>query len=269
MRLVAVRPCEKDDEVFNSFGDHPNALLLHKYGFCERDDGKGGKSVSIAPELVAETIGAEVFAEAYEALEGAGAFEGEGEGEGEEEGEGEGEEKEDEDEGGKKESETPGVAPSAALTSADGVTRGEAMARAAGWTGACVFELYDDDDDDDETLETLESDARRRPTFPYASRDLLLVLATALADPDDAERCDPSTGLPPDLAAMDDARLLASDGVAAALLAIVKARGEAVVVGEGDEDEDVFEAWGTAAAAAGGVPVPVRPASSGSRRRRC
>ena len=261
VRLVAVRPCEKNDEVFNSFGDHPNALLLHKYGFCERDDGKGGKSVSIAPELVAETIGAEVFAEAYEALEGAGAFEGEGEGEGEEggEGEGEGEEKDDEDEGGKKESETPGVAPSAALTSADGVTRGEAMARAAGWTGACVFELYDDDDDDDdETLETLESDARRRPSFPYASRDLLLVLATALADPDDAERCDPSTGLPPDLAATDDARLLASDGVAAALLAIVKARGEAVVVGEGDEDEDGSEARGTAAAAEarGGGPGP-------------
>jgi hypothetical protein len=85
---------------------------------------------------------------------------------------------------------------------------------------------------------------------------LLLVLATALADPDDAERCDPSTGLPPDLAAMDDARLLASDGVAAALLAIVKARGEAVVVGEGDEDEDEDdggpEARGTAAAAARG-----------------
>jgi hypothetical protein len=57
---------------------------------------------------------------------------------------------------------------------------------------------------------------------------------------------------------MDDARLLASDGVAAALLAIVKARGEAVVVGEGDEDEDGSEARGTAAAAEarGGGPGP-------------
>jgi SET domain-containing protein 6 len=38
LQLVAVAPAAAGDELFNTFGDHGNALLLHKYGFCEWDN---------------------------------------------------------------------------------------------------------------------------------------------------------------------------------------------------------------------------------------
>ena len=187
--------------MFNSFGDHPNALLLHKYGFCERDDGKGQVRLDRAGTRRGDHRRGGVRG-GVRSARGRGRVRGRGRRVDEREKKkekGRREEKATKATSGKKESETPGVAPSAVLSlGARSPASVTAAADGDGWTGRWPrsFELYDDDDDDDETLETLESDARRRPTFPYASRDLLLVLATALADPDDAERCDPSTGLP-------------------------------------------------------------------------
>ena len=62
--------------------------------------------------------------------------------------------------------------------------------------------------------------------FFVDSRDLLLLLTTALADVDDPDQMDPTTGLSPHMGE-DDASLVSTlDGVAEALLAVVKARRE-------------------------------------------
>ena len=49
------------DEIFNTFGDHGNALLLHKYGFCEWDNAHGG--VTISHETLFKVLGPEVVVE--------------------------------------------------------------------------------------------------------------------------------------------------------------------------------------------------------------
>ena len=62
-----------------------------------------------------------------------------------------------------------------------------------------------------------------------------MLFAVALADPDDPNACDPSTGVPPNIAA-PDRELLRLPGVAEATLAAIKARGETLPEGtvEGD-----------------------------------
>ena len=68
--------------------------------------------------------------------------------------------------------------------------------------------------------------ATRLTTCFVYSRDLLLLLTTALADVDDPDQMDPTTGLSPHMGE-DDASLVSTlDGVAEALLAVVKARRE-------------------------------------------
>ena len=205
LTLTATRAANVGEELFNTFGDHGNALLLHKYGFAEWDNDAGG--VTISPEIVGELLGFEVFAEALEALDGDG------------DGDGEDDSDEDEDEGSKKNaggaspSPSSAVAVSAANTSVDGIPAGAAAARAAGWSGG-LYEISPDGE---------------------PSRDLLMLFAVALADPDDPNACDPATGLPPNVAA-PDSELLRLPGVAEATLAAIKARGETLPEGtvEGD-----------------------------------
>ena len=62
-----------------------------------------------------------------------------------------------------------------------------------------------------------------------------MLFAVALADPDDPNACDPSTGVPSNIAA-PDRELLRLPGVAEATLAAIKARGETLPEGtvEGD-----------------------------------
>ena len=204
LTLTATRAAKVGEELFNTFGDHGNALLLHKYGFAEWDNDAGG--VTISPEIVGELLGFEVFAEALEALDG------DADGDGEDDSD----EDEDEDEGSKKNA--GGASPSSAVvsaanTSADGIPAGAAAARAAGWSGG-LYEISPDGE---------------------PSRDLLMLFAVALADPDDPNACDPATGLPPNIAA-PDRELLRLPGVAEATLAAIKARGETLPEGtvEGD-----------------------------------
>ena len=71
LRLVAVAPARRGDELFNAFGDHGNALLLHKYGFVEWANAASSGGVAISPEQLCELIGSsEVYFEAFAALEG-------------------------------------------------------------------------------------------------------------------------------------------------------------------------------------------------------
>ena len=199
LTLTATRHAAVGEELFNTFGNHGNALLLHKYGFAEWENDAGG--VTVSPEIVGELLGFDVFAEALAALDG------------------DGEEDSDEDEGetdeatnASDEGEKKSVV-AAANTSADGIPAGAAAARAAGWSGG-LYEISRDGE---------------------PSRDLLMLFAVALADPDDPNACDPSTGVPPNIAA-PDRELLRLPGVAEATLAAIKARGETLPEGtvEGD-----------------------------------
>jgi hypothetical protein len=38
MEMVVVRPCEINEEVFNTYGNHSNSYLLNRYGFCEENN---------------------------------------------------------------------------------------------------------------------------------------------------------------------------------------------------------------------------------------
>ena len=53
LTLVAVAGANAGDEIFNTFGDHGNALLLHKYGFCEWDNAHGGVTPEQGPAIAA------------------------------------------------------------------------------------------------------------------------------------------------------------------------------------------------------------------------
>ena len=68
------------------------------------------------------------------------------------------------------------------------------------------------------------------------SRDLILLLVTALADPDDPAQMDPATGLSPRMGEDDASIVRTLDGVAEALLAVVKARREELPEGTADGD---------------------------------
>ena len=68
LRLIAVKTAKPGDEIFNSFGDHGNALLLHKYGFCEWDNTHGG--VTVSHDTLFKVLGPEVVMEAEDALNG-------------------------------------------------------------------------------------------------------------------------------------------------------------------------------------------------------
>ena len=227
LTLTATRHAAVGEELFNTFGDHGNALLLHKYGFAEWENDAGG--VTVSPEIVGELLGFDVFAEALAALDG------------------DGEEDSDEDEGetdeatnASDEGEKKSVV-AAANTSADGIPAGAAAARAAGWSGG-LYEISRDGE---------------------PSRDLLMLFAVALADPDDPNACDPSTGVPPNIAA-PDRELLRLPGVAEATLPAIKARGETLP--EGTVEGDLEKA--REAARRDGNDVAAGGARA-ARRRRC
>jgi hypothetical protein len=38
MEMVVVKPCERNEEVFNTYGHHSNSYLLNRYGFCEENN---------------------------------------------------------------------------------------------------------------------------------------------------------------------------------------------------------------------------------------
>ena len=198
LRLVAVRSATKNEEIFNTFGDHGNALLLHKYGFVEWKNALSSGGVTISPTQLCELLGSrEVYFEAFAALEGGFAeLESDDEQNGEDETETERDEKPWE-------------------SAADATDPGAAAAAAAGWSGG-----------------KYEIDASGN-----LSRDLLLLLTTALADCDEEnDAFFKATGLPPGLEAMNDDALLCAPGVAEAALAVIKMRQEALPPGtvEGD-----------------------------------
>ena len=68
LQLIAVKAASAGDEIFNSFGDHGNALLLHKYGFCEWNNTHGG--VTVSHDTLFKVLGPEVVMEAEDALNG-------------------------------------------------------------------------------------------------------------------------------------------------------------------------------------------------------
>jgi hypothetical protein len=186
--------------MFNTFGDHGNALLLHKYGFVEWQNALSSGGVTISPNQLCELFGSrEVYFEAFAALEGGFAeLESDDERDLKDEAETERDEK-------KKPWES----------AADATDPGAAAAAAAGWSGG-----------------KYEIDASGN-----LSRDLLLLLTTALADCDeDEDAFFKATGLPPGLEAMNDDALLCAPGVAEAALAVIKMRQEALPRGtvEGD-----------------------------------
>jgi hypothetical protein len=200
LRLVAVRSATKNEEIFNAFGDHGNALLLHKYGFVLWQNALFSGGVTISPNQLCDLFGSrEVYFEAFAALEGGFAeLESDDERDLKDEAETERDEK-------KKPWES----------AADATDPGAAAAAAAGWSGG-----------------KYEIDASGN-----LSRDLLLLLTTALADCDeDEDAFFKATGLPPGLEAMNDDALLCAPGVAEAALAVIKMRQEALPRGtvEGD-----------------------------------
>ena len=67
LTIDAVRAAGAGDELFNTFGDHGNALLLHKYGFCEWDNARGG--VMIPREVLIGVLGEDVLDDAEDALD--------------------------------------------------------------------------------------------------------------------------------------------------------------------------------------------------------
>ena len=200
LRLVAVRSATKNEEIFNAFGDHGNALLLHKYGFVLWQNALFSGGVTISPNQLCDLFGSrEVYFEAFAALEGGFAeLESDDERDLKDEAETERDEK-------KKPWES----------AADATDPGAAAAAAAGWSGG----KYEIDASGD------------------LSRDLLLLLTTALADCDEEnDAFFKATGLPPGLEAMNDDALLCAPGVAEAALAVIKMRQEALPRGtvEGD-----------------------------------
>ena len=113
LRLVAVASARRGDELFNAFGDHGNALLLHKYGFVEWANAASSGGVTISPEQLCELIGSsEVYFEAFAALEGTFASD---------------------DEATTSDDENDEKAPWD--SAADRAHPGAAAARAAGWSG--------------------------------------------------------------------------------------------------------------------------------------
>jgi hypothetical protein len=218
LRLVAVRSATRGDEMFNTFGDHGNALLLHKYGFVEWKNALSSGGVTISPTQLCELLGSrEVYFQAFAALEGGFA-------ELESDDERNGEEAETERDEKKKPWES----------AADATDPGAAAAAAAGWSGG-----------------KYEIDASGN-----LSRDLLLLLTTALADCDeDEDAFFKATGLPNGLEAMNDDALLCAPGVAEAALAVIKMRREALPRGtvEGDlrKAREVFLGKGNEPNAAG------------------
>ena len=199
LTLVAVKTANAGDEIFNNFGEHGNALLLHKYGFCEWDNTHGG--VTISHETLFKVLGPEVIVEAEAALDGDAEMDTEADAEQSHEGIGFGPQK------------LPWE------RTDDATSKGAAMARAAGWVGS-----------------QYEISASGEP-----SRDLILLLATALADPDDPNQMDPTTGLSPHMGEDDASIVQTLDGVAEALLAVVKARREELPEG-GTADGDLAAA---------------------------
>lgn len=200
LRLVAVRSATKNEEIFNAFGDHGNALLLHKYGFVLWQNALFSGGVTISPNQLCDLFGSrEVYFEAFAALEG-GFAELESDDE---------RDLQDETETERDEKKKPWE------SAADATDPGAAAAAAAGWSGG-----------------KYEIDASGN-----LSRDLLLLLTTALADCDeDEDAFFKATGLPPGLEAMNDDALLCAPGVAEAALAVIKMRQEALPRGtvEGD-----------------------------------
>ena len=116
MTLVAVKTANAGDEIFNNFGEHGNALLLHKYGFCEWDNTHGG--VTISHETLFKVLGPEVIVEAEAALDGDAEMDTEADAEQSHEGIGFGPQK------------LPWE------RTDDATSKGAAMARAAGWVGS-------------------------------------------------------------------------------------------------------------------------------------
>ena len=181
LRLVAVASARRGDELFNAFGDHGNALLLHKYGVVEWANAASSGGVTISPEQLCELIGSsEVYFEAFAALEGAFAS--------------------DDEASDTSDDENDEKAPWD--SAADRAHPGAAAARAAGWSGG-KYELS---------------------ASGELSRDLLLLLAVALADGDEDDAFFQKTGLPPGLERRDDEGLLRTPGVAEAALAAIKTR---------------------------------------------
>jgi hypothetical protein len=236
LRLVAVRSATKNEEIFNAFGDHGNALLLHKYGFVLWQNALFSGGVTISPNQLCDLFGSrEVYFEAFAALEGGFAeLESDDERDLKDEAETERDEK-------KKPWES----------AADATDPGAAAAAAAGWSGG-----------------KYEIDASGN-----LSRDLLLLLTTALADCDeDEDAFFKATGLPPGLEAMNDDALLCAPGVAEAALAVIKMRQEALPRGtvEGDlrKARDVLGKGNEPNAAEKKKPPP-RTASRAFPRRSC
>lgn len=218
LRLIAVNCAKKGDELFNTFGEHGNSALLHKYGFCETDNALGCGGVTVPVDLLIELLGNPlVYYEAFAALEG-GFIDEEDFTEEETTEDENGDENDDDDDdvknkNGKKDDDDAkthnGGAPWETLT--DAVSPGTAIAAAAGWCGG-VYEISDNG---------------------TVSRDLLLLFATALADPDDgSHEMDGKTGLPTGLETVKhDDDVLVLPGVAEATLAAIKARLSLLPVG--------------------------------------
>ena len=198
LRLVAVAAARRGDELFNTFGDHGNALLLHKYGFAEWTNAASSGGVEISAKQLRELLGSsEVYFEALAALEGGFA------------------DVSDDEAGDEAGDEARNEASAAPWESAvDAEDLGAAAARAAGWSGG-KYELS---------------------ASGELSRDVLLVLAVALADCDEEDTFFQKTGLPPGLEACDDDALLRQPGVAEAALATIKTRLAALPKGSVDDD---------------------------------
>ena len=184
LRLIAVKDAQRGSEVFNSFGNHGNAVLLHKYGFCEWDNSAGCGGVTFPVFLLIELFGQrEVYYEAFASLEGGFLEE-------------EDFEEEDDGDDDKNDNDAPWN------STEDALSAGIPIARASGWSGG-VYEISPSGE---------------------ISRDLLLLFATALCDPHDASTMDEKTGLPIGIEKCSDDDLLKMDGVAEATLAAIKAR---------------------------------------------
>ena len=209
LRLVAVAAARRGDELFNTFGDHGNALLLHKYGFVEWTNAASGSGgVAISAKQLRDLLGSsEAYYRAFAALEGLGGF-AESSDDEEHERHDEADERNDE----RNEADEASAAPWESAADADAA--GAAAARAAGWSGG-KYELSKSGE---------------------LSRDLLLVLAVALADGDEDDAFFRNTGLPPGLETRDDAALLRQPGVAEAALAVIKTRLAALPRGSVDGD---------------------------------
>ncbi|KAJ1878412.1 hypothetical protein H4R99_005110 [Coemansia sp. RSA 1722] len=52
--MVVFKPCKANGEVFNTYGEHGSAYLLHRYGFCDTQN--PFESVSLDPEMVFQAL---------------------------------------------------------------------------------------------------------------------------------------------------------------------------------------------------------------------